>query len=66
MQRSRLIRVPAVLLFLMALGFALAFTPAADAQQFPAKPVRVLITFPPAGPTDIFGDRKSTRLNSSH
>ena len=55
MQRSRLIRVPAVLPSLMALVCVLAFTATVSAQQFPAKPVRVLITFPPAGPTDIFG-----------
>ena len=34
---------------------ALTIHMSAHAQQYPAKPVRVIISFPPGGPTDIFG-----------
>ena len=55
---------------------------AADEAAWPAKPLRMLIPYPPGGSTDIVArlvttrlsdalrqqviDRKSTRLNSSH
>jgi tripartite-type tricarboxylate transporter receptor subunit TctC len=35
---------------------------AAHAQQFPAKPVRFIIPFPPGGPTDILGRLTAERL----
>ena len=40
---------------------ALSLT-AAHAQQFPAKPVRFIIPFPPGGPTDILGRLTAERL----
>jgi tripartite-type tricarboxylate transporter receptor subunit TctC len=36
---------------------------AANAQQFPAKPVRFIIPFPPGGPTDILGRLTAERLS---
>ena len=50
---------------LMALPFL------AMAQDYPVKPIRVVVPFPPAGVVDVLArvlapDRKSTRLNSSH
>jgi tripartite-type tricarboxylate transporter receptor subunit TctC len=45
---------PVLRLFAAAAFSTLALAPA-HGQQYPAKPVRVIIPFPPGGPTDIIG-----------
>jgi len=46
-----------------ALAFGLAIAPcAALAQAYPAKPVRMIIPFPPGGPTDLMGRMAAERL----
>src|SRR5205085_1101901 len=37
----------------MLLGAALALSPAAHAQDYPAKPIRIVIPFPPGGGVDL-------------
>ena len=47
-----------------ALTFALAIAPcAALAQAYPSKPVRMIIPFPPGGPTDLMGRTAADRLS---
>jgi tripartite-type tricarboxylate transporter receptor subunit TctC len=49
------------LLFALAIAFAAA--PAAWAQAYPSKPVRVIVTFPPGGTPDIYGRIMSVELS---
>jgi tripartite-type tricarboxylate transporter receptor subunit TctC len=48
------------------LATALTGIGAAHAQQYPTKPVRVIIPFPPGGPTDIFGRMVSDILTKTY
>ena len=52
-----------------ATAFALlavsAVAPLANAQEFPAKPVRFLVPFPPAGAVDILGRALATPMSKS-
>ena len=44
---------------------ALAAAATAAAQQYPTKPVRFLINFPPGGPTDIMGRLAADHLSKA-
>ena len=48
--------------FLFSLGSVLA-TGAAVAQQYPVKPVRLVLPFPPGGPTDLLGRSIAQKLS---
>lgn len=61
MRKHKSIRKLSVLI-----AVVLAATPAAQAQQYPIKPVRVIIPFPPAGPTDIFGRMTADILTKTY
>jgi tripartite-type tricarboxylate transporter receptor subunit TctC len=43
---------------------ALAATPAAQAQDYPTRPVRIVVAFPPGGPTDFVGRIVAEKMTS--
>src|SRR6266542_5809103 len=47
---------------LAAAGMLLALTTAAAAQEYPSKPVRLIIPFPPGGSNDVVGRLIATHL----
>jgi tripartite-type tricarboxylate transporter receptor subunit TctC len=53
-------KLPSTLL--MAAGLLLALTAAAAAQDYPTKPVRLIIPFPPGGSNDVVGRMIATQL----
>ena len=66
MRHCRFLPITAVLVVMCAAH--------AHAQNWPSKPIRMLVPYPAGGTSDILArmvgpkmtDRKSTRLNSSH
>ena len=52
--------------FLFSIAITLVVAANAVAQQYPIKPVRVIIPFPPAGPTDIFGRMTADILTKTY
>ena len=48
---------------LFALACVVSFPALAAAQTYPAKPVRMIIPFPPGGPTDLMGRMAADRLS---
>src|SRR5712692_2763819 len=49
----------------LAIAVAIAAAPAVLAQGYPAKPVRVIVTFPPGGTPDIYGRVMSAELQKT-
>src|SRR3954467_5750885 len=54
------------LAFAAAAAVLATATIAATAQQYPGKPVRVIIPFPPGGPTDIMGRFAAETLTKAY
>ena len=50
--------------FVATLGFALASS-LANAQAFPAKPIRIVVPFPPGGTTDVVARLVAQRMTDS-
>ena len=50
-------------LLLKSAGFLLALTTAAAAQDYPTKPIRMIIPFPPGGSNDVVGRLFATHLS---
>jgi tripartite-type tricarboxylate transporter receptor subunit TctC len=50
---------------LVCAALAAAGAPAAQAQDYPARPVRVVIAFPPGGPTDFVGRLVTDKMSAA-
>ena len=48
---------------IVMVAVAAALAPAAQAQQYPVKPVRMILPFPPGGPTDLLGRTLAQKLS---
>jgi len=51
------------IIHILALGAALAISGSAFGQQYPDKPVKIIVPFPPAGVTDIVGRLVAQKLS---
>jgi tripartite-type tricarboxylate transporter receptor subunit TctC len=49
----------------VCVALALAAAPAAQAQDYPTRPVRVVIAFPPGGPTDFVGRLVTDKMSAA-
>jgi len=59
---ARSVNLPAQSLALGLLVGALAWLPNAGAQEYPTKPIRLVITYPPGGNTDLVGRALALKL----
>ena len=49
----------------VATGFAFCFASPAAAQEYPSRPVKILIAFAPGGPSDIVGRLIAQKLTEN-
>ena len=54
-----------VLACLMAVGLGAGFAPGAQAQDFPSKPLRIVVPFPAGGTTDVVARLVAQRMSES-